>query len=312
MSHVATAHDSTIEPVKAAILVLAAMMAFSIVDAIGKFLTGGFSPIQIVWGRYFFILVFLLPIVARMRGTALLKSQSPRLQIVRGVVMLASALSFVSALAYLPLALATAIAFASPFFTTALSALFLGEVVRVRRWIAIFAGLAGVLVVLRPGTAAFELAMLLPILSAFFWAVGLVITRKIGRDDPPMTTILFTSVIGLVGTTVLLPPVWIAPKTEDWLLLAAIGGINVIGQFALIGGFRRAPASMLAPYSYSTVVWAVMFGFLVFGTLPDLATWIGSAIIVASGIYIWHRERVLHRPPIVPNAAVSAAKSLRG
>jgi drug/metabolite transporter (DMT)-like permease len=248
--------------------------------------------------------------VLRNGGIATLKCRNPGLQIVRGFAMLGSSLAFVHALSALPLALATAISFTAPFFTTALSALFLGEVVRMRRWMAIAVGLAGVLIVLRPNAATFEIAMLLPILSALCWSIGLVITRKIARDEGPMTTIVLSSVIGLIGTSILLPPVWVAPDAQNWLLLVAIGGLNVIGQFLLIGGFQRAPASMLAPYAYSTIVWAVIFGVLVFGTWPDRTTWIGAFVIVASGLYIWHRERVLHRPPVIANAAIGGAKGL--
>ena len=310
MSQNDTSHDPSIEPVRAAMLVSSAMLLFGIMDATSKFLTGTLEPVQIVWGRYLFFLLFLAPFALWAGGLRGLRTVNPRLQVIRGALMLCSALAFVWSLSALPLALATAISFASPFFTTGLSAIFLGETVRARRWAATAVGFAGVVIILRPGGAAFEIAMLLPILSAFCWACGLVITRKMGRDEQPMTTLLYTALVGFAGVSILLPAVWAPPELTDWMLMAALGALNAGGQFVLIAGFQRAPASMLAPFSYSTMIWAVVLGLAIFGTFPDMATWIGTAVIVVSGLYIWHRERVLYRPPTVPNAAIAGAKRI--
>jgi len=298
------------EPAKAILLVLGAMAAFSVMDATGKFLTDHFHAVQIVWGRYMFFILCLVPLLLtgdRPRRRRLATGR-PGLQVARGIAMMASAMIFVLSLTALPLAQATAISFASPFFTTVLSIPFLGETVRARRWTAIAVGFGGILVVVRPGTAAFDPMMLLPICSALCWAFGLVITRKMGRDEDPLTTLLYTAAIGLIGTSALVWRVWLAPDVVGWLLLAALGAFNTGGQLLLIRGFQRAPASVLAPFSYSTMVWATLLGFAVWGTIPDTYTWVGALIIVASGLYIWHRERVLYRPVIVPNAAISAAR----
>jgi len=304
-----SSNDHGVEPVKAIGLFLGAMLLFSLVDATGKFLTDWYHPVQIVWGRYVFFSLCMLPLLVTGGGRARLVARRPILQIVRGAAMLASAMIFVFSLTALPLAQATAISFASPLFTTMLSIPLLGEQVGGRRWAAVGVGFLGVLIVVRPGTAVFDPMMVLPICSALSWSIGLILTRKMGRNDGPLTTLFYTAAIGIVGSSAMVWPVWIDPDIQGWVLLAALGAFNMAGQFLLIHAFQRAPASMLAPFSYSTMVWAAGLGFVIWMTVPDIWTWIGAAVIAASGLYIWHRERVLYRPVVVPNAAIAAAKA---
>jgi drug/metabolite transporter (DMT)-like permease len=214
------------------------------------------------------------------------------LQAVRGVCVIASALLFIAGLARLPIADATAIGFASPLLVTAFSIPLLGEQVGVRRWSAVGIGFLGVLIVVRPGSGAVGSAALLPLSSAVCWAMSLVVTRRMRGADAPLTTLIYSSAIGFVLSGLALPLVWHAPTLSAWVMLAAMGVLSAAGQYLLIAGLSRGDASLLAPFTYSQIVWATLTGYFVFATVPSSSTWCGAAVIVASGIYIAHRERV--------------------
>lgn len=271
-------------------LVLLAVMVFSVMDAMSKLLVAEYDPLEVVWGRYLAITAMLAPLVLR-RPRSLLTGQ-PKLQLLRGVGVLASALLFIAGLARLPIADATAIGFASPLMVTALSIPLLGEQVGVRRWSAVAVGFLGVLVVVRPGSGAFGWSALLPLASATCWAMSLVVTRRMRGQDSALTTLLYSTLIGLVCSGLPLPLVWRPLSLEAVLMMVAMGGLSLVGQYLLIVGLGRSAASLLAPFTYSQIVWSTLLGVLVFGTVPGLSTWCGAAIIVASGLYIAHRERL--------------------
>jgi drug/metabolite transporter (DMT)-like permease len=271
-------------------LVLLAVALFSAMDAMSKILAADYDPIEIVWGRYLAILAMLAP--AALRRPRLLLTAQPMLQAVRGVCVLASALLFIAGLARLPIADATAIGFASPLLVTALSIPMLGEEVGVRRWSAVVIGFLGVLIIVRPGSGAVGAAALLPLLSAVCWAMSLVVTRRMRRADTPLTTLLYSTAIGFVLSGAALPFVWHVPTISAATMLVAMGVLSASGQYLLIAGLTRGDASLLAPFTYSQIVWATLTGYFVFGTVPSSWTWCGAAVIVGSGIYIAHRERV--------------------
>src|SRR5215469_7362045 len=271
-------------------LVLLSVGLFSVMDALSKLLAVRLDAIEIVWGRYLVILALLAPLIGR--DPRSLITVRPALQGVRGVCLLASAVLFIAGLAYLPLADASAIAFASPLVVTALSIPLLGEHVGIRRWSAVAAGFIGVLIVIRPGTGAFDTAALLPLSSAACWALSIVLTRRMGHPDKPLTTLFYSTVVGLILSSMALPFVWRPASVVDWTLIAAMGGLHAGGQYFLIAGLMRGAASLLAPFTYSQIVWSTLLGSFVFGTLPTVWTWCGAALIVASGIYIGHRERL--------------------
>jgi len=271
-------------------LVLLAVALFSAMDAMSKILASEYDPIEVVWGRYLAILAMLAP--AALRKPRLLLTSQPMLQAVRGVCVMASALLFIAGLARLPIADATAIGFASPLLVTAFSIPLLGEQVGVRRWSAVGIGFLGVLIVVRPGSGAVGSAALLPLSSAVCWAMSLVVTRRMRGADAPLTTLIYSSAIGFVLSGLALPLVWHAPTLSAWVMLAAMGVLSAAGQYLLIAGLSRGDASLLAPFTYSQIVWATLTGYFVFATVPSSWTWCGAAVIVASGIYIAHRERV--------------------
>jgi drug/metabolite transporter (DMT)-like permease len=273
--------------------VLVAVALFSIMDALSKILAATYDPVEVVWGRYLAILGMLAPLVLR-RPRALVTAR-PMLQLVRGVTVLGAALLFIAGLARLPIADATAIGFASPLLVTALSIPLLGEQVGARRWAAVCAGFVGVLIVVRPGSGALGWAALLPLLSAVCWGLSLVVTRRMRSADPPLTTLLYSTMAGFVLSSLALPLVWQPPSLDACLLMLVMGVLSAAGQYLLIAGLARGDASLLAPFSFSQMLWSTLTGFFIFGTAPTAWTWCGATVIVASGIYIAHRERLRAR-----------------
>ena len=270
-----------------------AMAIFSVMDGLSKLLTRDFAPPQIAWARFLFILVFLVPVVLLRKGPRTLRSTRPWLQVARGFCMLFSALLFIFGLSFLPIADATSIGFVSPLFVTALSIPILGEKVGVRRWLAVLVGFLGILVLVRPGSSAFTAAAFFPVASSACWALGLIITRIMQSSDTVLTTLAWSTAVGFLAVTPPALPVWHAPSLEGWAMLAAAALLSMIGQLFLISAFRFAPASLLAPFSYTQIVWSTLIGLFVFGSLPGPHTFIGAAIVVGSGLYILHRERVV-------------------
>lgn len=280
-------------PGRGILLMLATMALFSSSDGLAKLLAEAHHPIQIGWARFMFGgALVLLPLLLRAGPRRVLATARPGLQVVRGVCMLGSAQFFIFGLAVLPIAEATAIGFASPLIVTALSIPLLGETVGLRRWLAVVVGFAGVLIVVRPGSGVFSAGAAYPLLSALCWALGLIVTRRMRHEAGPLTTLAWTVLTGLAGTTALVGFVWTWPSAAGWLLMAAMGALHGLAHYALIRALGHGPASLLAPFVYSQMVWAALLGLAVFGTFPDGWAWLGTAIIVGSGLYTLHRERV--------------------
>jgi len=281
-------------PMLGILLTLGAMGVFSCMDAMSKHLTEHVPVMEVAGGRYFICLLWLFPVVAHGRFAAV-RSTAPKLQLLRALGMNGSTVFFIMAVSQLPLAEATSIGFVSPLLITALSVPFLGEKVGIRRWSAIVVGLIGVTIVVRPGSSAFDPAALLPLASAASWAVGIMLTRKMKGWDPALTTLFYSNLVGFVTCAAILPMIWITPSLVDGLVILVMGTLSAIGQWLLIASFQRAGTSTLAPFQYSQLLWSTALGFVFFGSIPHLATWIGAAVIVASGAYTVHREHVLHR-----------------
>lgn len=303
----AAARDPGEHPLLAIGLVTLAMLLFVSTDGAAKVLAASMSPLQIIWVRYAVIVVILLPILAWRHAEKLLRTTRPVLHVLRGLLLAVSGTIFVFSLERLPLELSTAIGFAAPLYVTALSIPLLGEQVGARRWAAVGVGFAGVLVILRPGGAGFQWAMVLPLVSSFCWAVGLIITRMMRGTEHPMTILAWSSLVGCVAAAPFALPAWRAPGAFEWLLLVGIGVLNAGGQYLVIRAFMIAHASLLAPFSYSTIVWATLIGAFVFGTFPDAQSIAGTLVLVAAGLYVWHRERVRHTPATVPGASLGEA-----
>ena len=279
-------------PFKGIALVLASTVFLGASDVTAKYLSATLPSIEIAWIRFLVFAMIMAP--AMLPGSPLfaLQTRRPGLQLLRGAALLASSLFFISGLRFLPIAEASATGFVSPLFVTALSIIFLGEKVGLRRWIATAVGLVGVIIILRPGSGAFHPAAFFPLVSALAWASTLIMTRMMSGSERATTIMTYSSIAGVCILTALVPFVWVAPTWHDILFGVFIGVASTAGQWIVVLAFRYADASVLAPFSYTQLLWVSILGFLVFGEVPDVFTVTGAAFIVLSGLYTAHRERV--------------------
>jgi drug/metabolite transporter (DMT)-like permease len=276
-------------------LILLSTIFLSSADVASKYLAASLPALQITWLRYCAFAVIMLGLAWRGGGRDRLATQRPKLQLLRGFAVAASSIVFVLSLKYLPIADATATSFVTPLFVTALSIPLLGEKVGWRRWTATTVGLIGVLIVVRPGGSGFQLASLLPVVSALTWAFSLIVTRQMSTTESPLTTLAWSALIGLGVVSLLLPLAWQPLTLQSVLLGIFIGVASTIGHWLVILAFRHADASLLAPFSYAQLLWVSVFGFFVFAALPDLWTLVGAVVIACSGLYTAHRERIRAR-----------------
>ncbi len=292
-------------PFRGIALLLAATICLGTSDATSKYLSATLPSIEIAWIRF---LVFVLIMIPAMRpGSPLhaLRTSRPGLQVMRSVALLGSALFFISGLRFLPIAEASAISFVSPLFVTALSVFFLKESVGLYRWLATAAGLIGVLIVLRPGSSAFDPAALFSLATAVTWAATLIMTRMMSSERA-VTTMTYAAIVGFAIMSVLVPFVWVWPSWRDIFFAIVVGVSSTAGQWIVVLAFRYANASVLAPFSYTQLIWVSFLGIVVFGEVPDVWTVTGAAIIVASGIYTAHRERLRRSAGLLVQAEPSS------
>ncbi len=279
-------------------LTTGACAVFAIADTTSKYLSTGMPIIEIQWIRYVLFFGMAAIIAARPTGVSggkPLRPRNPTAQVVRGLCVTGSSVLFVYGIRQMTMAQATTISFLSPLLITVLSIPVLGEVVGLRRWAAVLAGLIGMLVVVRPGMSGFQPAALFGVASSACWALALIITRKIAASDPPRTTILWSAMVGAAVLTILLPFDALWPTWRQLALCLMLGVLSSAGQWLVVLAHRLAPASSLAPISYTQLPWAAISGYLVFNNLPDGWTLLGAAVIIASGLYTTHRERVRAR-----------------
>ncbi len=279
-------------PFRGIALILMSTIFLGCSDVTAKYLSATLPSIEIAWIRFLVFSLIMVP--AMLPGTRLfaLRTERPGLQVMRGIALLSSSLFFISGLRFLPIAEASATGFIAPLFVTALSIAFLGEKVGVRRWLATITGLIGVLIILRPGSSAFHPAAFFPIVSALAWAGTLIMTRMMSGRERAISTMTWSAITGVCVISALVPLVWVTPSWHDILFGIFIGIASTAGQWIVVLAFRYADASVLAPFSYTQLVWVSVLGFFVFGEIPDLWTIAGAAVIVCSGLYTAHRERV--------------------
>jgi len=279
-------------PFKGIALILASTVFLGTSDVTAKYLSATLPSIEIAWIRFLVFALIMVPSMLPGSPLYALQTKSLGLQLMRGAALLGSSLFFISGLRFLPIAEASATGFVSPLFVTALSIIFLGEKVGLRRWIATAVGLIGVLIILRPGSGAFHAAAFFPLVSALAWACTLIMTRMMSGKELAITTMTYSSIAGVCILSALVPAVWVTPSWHDILFGVLIGVASTAGQWIVVLAFRYADASVLAPFSYSQLVWVSLLGFLIFGEVPDVWTVTGAAFIVASGLYTAHRERI--------------------
>lgn len=266
-------------------LVVAACACFAALDTGSKFVNATVPMMMVIWIRYVVQLLFIGLVVVPRQGGAPFDTRHPLLQVVRGLLLLScSMLAFLS-LRFMQVGEFTAITMISPLLVTFLSAVMLKERVSLLRWLPVSGGFVGALIVIRPGSEAFNPAMLLPLALVGTNAAFQIVTSKLSKTDGAGTTHFITGLVGLTVTTLALPFFWHTPQTTlVWMVLLGLGVFGAIGHYLLILGYSRAPASSLTPYLYSHIAFATLGGWLVFAHAPDRWTLIGICVIAVSGV----------------------------
>ena len=277
---------------RGAVLMCAGVLLFPFLNASVKYLGARYPVPQIVWARFTGHLAIMAILFLPQYGRALLATRRPAVQIARSVLMLASNLVFVVGISRVPLATASAIGFTSPLIVTALSVPLLHESVGWRRWTAVAIGFAGALLVIRPGSGFHDPAVLLLLLSSTAYALYLIATRWVSFYDTAATGIMFAALFGSLAMSLVLPFVFTMPRNAlDLALFAGLGVFGGGGHYLVIRAFQLGPAAVMAPLGYVELVGSTILGYLFFNNFPDLWTWAGAAVIIASGVYIAWRER---------------------
>ncbi|MEG3617904.1 DMT family transporter [Magnetovibrio sp. PR-2] len=283
--------DTLVSPAIAILMIITTGVVLAGMDVTAKYLALGAPILMVIWGRYFFHTVITFVVLAgRQRSFGFLKAKRPGLQFVRALCLFGATGFMYVAITQMPLGDAAAIQFMAPVLVTVISGLFLGEHVGPRRMGAVAVAFVGVLFVARPGTDAFAWVAVLPFITAILLGVYMVLTRVIRTKDRSDATTFYSTAVGALCLSLAVPFVWQDLGTFEWLLMLAMGAAGALGHYLLVQAFHSAEASMLAPFTYSQVVAAIVWGFVVFGDVPSLWTAIGSALIIGSGVYVWYRE----------------------
>jgi drug/metabolite transporter (DMT)-like permease len=275
-------------------LYLAAVGVFASMDATTKLLVIGLPPTEVMWARFGFHLLIMATALRAFGGQrsqrAPWRPRALRVQIIRSLALAVCNLLYALALQRVPLAECTAINFVGPVLTVALAAVWLRERVGWRRWAGLLAGLAGVIIVLRPGFGVVAPAGLFAFASALVYAVYQILTRRLAGVDTAGTTILHTGLWAALATSLVLPFIWVWPSWQGWLLMALLGALGGVGHYLLVLAYERAPASLVAPLSYAGMLFATLYGLVLFGEAPDAATLLGAPVVAAGGLLVLSAE----------------------
>jgi len=290
----ASGTSASATPIRSIALMVMASGLLTLNDAIVKWLAQSYPVGQVMTLRGVFVIAIVVSWAAARHRTSQLRVSNWRLQLTRGALMSISTFLFVTALALMPIADAIAIAFAGPVIATALAALLLREPVGWRRWSAIAVGFTGVVIMLRPTPDLIRLVAIVPLLAALVGAFRDIVTRKMGTGGESTLAIMLisTSVVTVAGLATI-PLGWAPLRIADIALFVGSALLVAFAQALMIESFRLGEVSLVGPFKYTSLIWAILLGLLVWGDLPDSWTWVGSALVVGSGLYIWRRELVL-------------------
>lgn len=272
------------------VLMCAAVLCFTVMDALIKHLAGRYPTLQLVFARNVFALIPVIYPLMKDGGFKLLRTRRPVGHALRAVFGLISMCCFFYAYGQLELATVIAIGFSAPLFMTALSVPMLGEPVGWRRWTAVLVGFVGVLIMTRPGVGMLEASALVAVLGAFLYALVVVVIRKLGATEHPATIVLYFTFTSAMVSGAAMPFLWVTPTLADWPFLVGIGLLGGIAQLTMTRAFMQAPVAVIAPFEYSSMLWAVTLGYFFWGEVPDRWVWVGTVIVVGSGLYILYRE----------------------
>lgn len=274
------------------VLLLMAMAILPMIDVIAKYLGRENIPVpEMVWARFFFGTLLTLPFAWRANGRATFRPVSPWLNTARAVCLIFGTGFFFAALHYLPIATTLSIYFVQPILIVALSPLLLKEEVGLKRWIVVFVGFIGVLIIIRPGLQEFSLGHVFAVSSGFFSAFYFLITRALQGRANPLVTTFQTSIIGAIILTALAPAYWVTPAGSQWLLMIALGAVAILGHYFITKAYDYGEASFLSPLNYAEMITSVILGWAFFGDFPDKLTFVGVAILIACALYISQSER---------------------
>ena len=291
-------------------IMLLGVFLFSANDVMGKWLVATYSVGQVLLLRSLAALVILAPFVWRAGVMSLVRVERPGIQALRAILSTLEVALFYAAVIHLPLADVMTYYLAAPIYVAAMSPLLLGERVGWRRWTAIIVGCLGVIVALEPSAATLTLPAFISIAGSFVFAVTMITGRTL--RGTPDTTLVFWQIAGaLVAGLILAPFGWVAPTTLDFALLALLGVVSMAGHVCVNRSLKLAPAAVVAPFQYTLLLWAILFGYLIFGDVPRATMLIGAAIIIGAGLFIFAREQIVtRRAGREPATASTASKQL--
>jgi len=276
------------------LLMTLSTVLFSSMHATIRYLSSELSPLQLAFFRNFFGLLVFLPVAARTRF-GFLTTGRLWLHGVRALLNVAAMLLFFTALSLTPIARVTALSFTSPLFMAVISVVLLGEVMRVRRWAATILGFVGAMIIIRPGFAHIDTGSMLVLISAATWAVCMGVIKILGRTDSSLTITGYSNLLMSVMSLIPAIFVWQTPDASTWFWLIFIGVVGTLGQIAVAEALRITDATAVMPFDFLKLIWAATLGYILFAEQPDQFTWIGAAVIFASGMYIVYRESQLNR-----------------
>lgn len=279
---------------RAIAFVVLATTFFVTMNAGVKLLRPHLPTVELIWARTLGHLVFVFALFAPSHGGwRLLVTRRPGLQLLRSLMLLTSTSLFFTALGFVPLADATAVSFTAPLVVVALAGPVLAERVRLGHWLAIAAGFGGALIIVRPGMAGANPYLLLVVGNASCYAVYQILTRLVAGDDPPETSVTYSALVGTLVLSLVVPFYWQAPaRLAHWLILVVVGLLGGLGHYFVARALVWAPASLVAPFQYVQLIGAALLGYLAFGDVPSVWTWVGAAVVIASGLYVaWRGAR---------------------
>ncbi|MEO1557739.1 MAG: DMT family transporter [Pseudomonadota bacterium] len=276
-------------PTRAILLAVGAVFCFGLMDVAVKAVSPMTGTVPALWARYAGQMIIVVILVAP-RLTRVARSAYPKLQITRSILLMLATLFYFLALGQIGLAEAAAVIAVNPLLITLGAAVFLGEALGPRRIAAIIVAMVGALVIIRPGTDVFQIAAVLPLLAGICFSAYTLITRRLGPDEDVWTSLFYTGLVGGVILSLILPFHLPPLDMGSIALLCMVGAAGTAGQLMLIRALTLAEAGLLAPFNYTGLIFAVFWGLVLFGEMPDALTMLGALVIAGAGIYVWHRE----------------------
>ena len=266
-----------------------AVLSVILMSVQAKLIGPDYHPVQIAFVRGIVVLILLTPLVYKLGGITFLKTKTPYLHLFRSLSGLVGNLLFFYSLHRIPVADVTVISMAVPIFSSILAIIFLNEVIGWRRWTAIIVGFFGVIIALDPSTDI-KIASILAVVATFMWSTTIIFLRILGSTESPVKTVFYFMFISVIFTSFFQPFYWSNPSVKIFILLVGLGVCAFITQILMTYALQKAEASIISPFNYTGILWAILFDLLIWNVTPYSHTLIGGVIITLSGLYIFHRE----------------------